>query len=227
MKKNYILLLVLLFVTNSFSYCQTKHTNCNCPKSDYFNPVILSKPDSEFHFKNGNTIVLCGDRNEDTVPNTFTDFILAVCGADTVIDYWDEEDGINLIQRSGDSLFIEDITILPTGQNLDFKPTLWTTDQIYFQGLKVLKKLVVNRQIPKYDKREIQIALKLFESAKGELNDSTMDIAEKLFIATISGSKIARKYFKEFKNKFGELDGAYAEQYEDLTAMIELWDIKK
>ena len=51
-----------------------------------------------------------------------------------------------------------------------------------------------------------------------------MAIVNKLFIATISGDKKARQYFKEFKNKFGTLDGAFSEEYNDLTTMLELWD---
>ncbi len=31
----------------------------------------------------------------------------------------------------------------------------------------------------------------------------------------------------EFKNTFGTLDGAFAEEYSDLTAMLELWDRKE
>jgi hypothetical protein len=69
--------------------------------------------------------------------------------------------------------------------------------------------------------------LKTYETAKPGLDDSKMEIANKLFIATISGDKKARQYFKEFKSKFGTLDGAFSEEYSDLTAMLELWDRKE
>ncbi|HWY35215.1 MAG TPA: hypothetical protein VNX68_11255, partial [Nitrosopumilaceae archaeon] len=98
--------------------------------------------------------------------------------------------------------------------------------KIYFDRQKVVRKLFVNRQIRKYNQDEIKVVLKIYETAKYGLEDSKMEIANKLFIATISGSNKARQYFKEFKNKFGTLDGAFKEEYNELTAMLELWDIK-
>ncbi len=86
---------------------------------------------------------------------------------------------------------------------------------------------MVNTQIKKYSQDEIQSVLKTYETAKSGLADSKMEIANQLFIATISGNKKARQYFKEFKTKFGTLDGAFAEEYIDLTAMLELWDRKE
>jgi hypothetical protein len=86
---------------------------------------------------------------------------------------------------------------------------------------------VVNRQIRKYNQDEIQTVLKVYETAKSGLDDNKMEIANKLFIATISGDKKARQYFKEFNNKFVTLDGAFKEEYSDLTVMLELWDSKE
>ena len=105
--------------------------------------------------------------------------------------------------------------------------TVWTTEKIYFSGQNVIRKLVVNRQIRRYNKVEIQSVLKSYETAIPGFDDSKMEIAYKLFIASISSDKKARQYFKEFKNKFGTLDGSFAEQYNDLTTMLELWDRKK
>ena len=87
--------------------------------------------------------------------------------------------------------------------------------------------LLINRQIRTYSQGEIQSVLKTYETAKTGLDDSKMEMANKLFVATISNSKKARHYFKEFKSKFGTLDGAFAEEYNDLTAMLALWDRKQ
>lgn len=54
-----------------------------------------------------------------------------------------------------------------------------------------------------------------------------MEIANQLFFATISGDKTARKYFNNFENKFGTLDGAFAEEYNDLKGMLKQWDNNK
>ncbi len=203
-------------------YGQTKSVSCDCPKTEYAG----TKADTIFHLSNGKTIVLCGYKNPDSKPTTFSEFILSVCGQDTIIDFW----GAVLTCRlkvNKDTLLVDELQNLPTGKNFKYQETVWKTDKIYFNEKRVVRKLVVNRKIRKYDQNEIQSVLKSYETAKSGLDDSKMVIANKLFIATISGDKKARQYFKEFKNKFGTLDGAFSEEYSDLTAMLELWDRKE
>jgi hypothetical protein len=118
---------------------------------------------------------------------------------------------------------VEQLQNLPTGKNFKFQETIWTTEKIYFTKQKLIRKIVVNKQIRTYSQDEIQSVLTTYETAKTGLDDSKMEMANKLFIATISGSKKARHYFKEFKSKFGTLDGAFEKEYSDLTAMLELW----
>ncbi|RAR70627.1 hypothetical protein CLV55_11027 [Flavobacterium aciduliphilum] len=198
---------------------QSNKAWCDCPKTQY----VGIKADTTFHFSKGKTIVLCGYKNPESKPTTFSEFILAVCGQDTIIDFW----GAVLTCRlrvNKDTLLVDQLQNLPTGKDFKFQETIWTTEKIYFKRQKLVRKLVVNRQIRKYRQEEIQSVLKTYETAKSGLDDNKMVIANKLFIATISGNKKARQYFKEFKNKFGSLDGAFAEEYSDLTAMLELWD---
>ena len=57
--------------------------------------------------------------------------------------------------------------------------------KIYFTGQKVVRKLVVSRQIRKYTQAEIQTVLKAYEIEKAGLDDNKMIIANRLFIATI------------------------------------------
>jgi hypothetical protein len=70
--------------------------------------------------------------------------------------------------------------------------------------------------------------LQEFEIRKKGHYKEKMDLANKLFIASISDSDKARKYFVEFKDKFEvhDGDGAYAEEYHDLKEMLNLWDMK-
>jgi hypothetical protein len=206
-------------LTSAFG--QENKVACDCPKTQYAG----TKSDTTFHLSNGKTIVLCGYKNPDSKPTTFSEFILAVCGEDTIIDFW----GAVLTCRlkvNKDTLLVDQLQKLPTGKNFKFQETIWTTEKIYFSGQKLVRKLEVNRQIKKYCQDEIQTVLKTYETAKPVPDDSKMEIANKLFIATISGDKKARQYFKEFKSKFGTLDGAFTEEYGDLTAMLELWDRK-
>lgn len=203
-------------------YGQTKSTSCDCPKTQFAG----TKADTTFYLSNGKTIVLCGYKNSDSKPTTFSEFMLSVCGQDTIIDFW----GAVLTCRlkvSKDTLLIDQLQNLPTGKNFKFQETTWTREKVYFNGQELVRKLVVNRQIGKYNQDEIQSVLKTYETAKPGLDDSKMELASKLFIATISGDKKAIQYFKEFKNKFGTLDGAFSEEYIDLTAMLELWDRKE
>lgn len=203
----------------TFVYGQTNTVSCDCPKTQFAG----TKADTTFHLSNGKSIVLCGYKNPDSKPTTFSEFILSVCGQDTIIGFW----GAVLTCRlkvHKDTLLVDQLQNLPTGKNFKYQETVWTTEKIYFRRQKLVRKLVVNRQIRKYNQDETQTVLKTYKTAKSGLDDSKMEIANKLFIATISGDKKARKYFKEFNNKFGILDGAFKEEYSDLTAMLQLWD---
>jgi hypothetical protein len=213
--------IILTVLTFSSAFGQTQKVSCDCPKTNYAG----TKTDTTFHFSNGKIIVLCGYKNPDSKPTTFSEFVLAVCGQDTIIDFWGAVQTCNLKMKK-DTLLVDQLQNLPTGKNFKYQETVWTTEKIYFIGQKVFRKLVVNRQIRKYSQDEIQTVLKIYETAKPGLDDSKMEIVNKLFIATISGNKTARQYFKEFKTKFGTLDGAFQEEYGELTKMLELWDKK-
>lgn len=212
----------MTFLTFGTAFGQTNKVSCNCPKTQFAG----TKPDTTFYLSNGKTIVLCGYKNPHTKPTTFSEFILTVCGQDTIIDFW----GAVLTCRlkvNKDTLLVDQLEDLPVGKNFKFKEIVWTTEKIYFNGQKITRKLGVNRQIRKYNQDEIQSVLKAYETAKPGLEASKMAIANNLFMATISGDNKARQYFKEFKSKFGILGGSFSEEYSDLTAMLKLWDKKE
>ena len=214
-----IFILTVLALTNVLG--QDNKVICDCPKTQFAG----TRADTTFYLSNGKTIVLCGYKNPESKPTTFSEFILAVCGQDTIIDFWGAVQTCRL-NVNKDTLFVSELKNLPTGKNFKYQETVWTTEKIFFNGQKVVRKLFVNRQIKKYNQDEIQTVLKAYETAKSGLDECKMEIANRLFIATISGDKKARQYFKEFKNKFGTLDGAFAEEYSDLIAMLDLWDKK-
>src|SRR5690606_31146401 len=96
-------ILMFLLICNTV-YGQT----CDCPKTMYAG----TKADTIFHLSNGKTIVLCGWKNPNSNPITFSEFILSVCGQDTIIDFW----GAVLTCRlkvNADTLFVEQIEKFP------------------------------------------------------------------------------------------------------------------
>lgn len=218
MKRQFVIILIVFFNLSPV-FAQSKKTSCDCPKTKYAG----TKPNGIFHFSNGKTIVLCGYKNLESKPATFSEFILAECGQNNIIDFW----GALLTCRlkiEKDTLLVEQLQNLPIGNNFTNQETVWATEKIYFYKEKIVRKFRVNRQIKKYNQDEIKAVLKTYESAKSGLDDNKMEIANKLFMATISGNKKARYYFEEFYTKFGVLDGAFKEEYSDLTAMLQLWD---
>lgn len=217
----YITTILTLLISASV-YGQIRKVSCDCPKTQYAG----TKADTTFFLSNGKAIVLCGYRNPDSSPVTFSEFILAVCGQDTIIDFWEAELTCRL-KVHDDTLLVDQLQNLPTGKNFRFQETVWATEKIHFSGPKLVRKIVVNREIGGYTREEIQAVLQSYETAKPKIDNSKMEIANKLFVATISGSNKARQYFSEFKTKFGTLDGAFAEEYNALTAMLELWDNKE
>jgi hypothetical protein len=219
MKTYLIFFLAFNFAKTSFG--QIKNISCDCPKK-YYSDI---KEDTIFHFLNGKALVVCGYKNPD-VPITFSEFVIAVCGHDTIIDFWDATLTCRLKFKK-DTLCVEELQNLPIGKNFEYQEIVWTTEQIYFDEQNVIKKLFINKQIRKYNQAEIQSVLKEFERAKFGFDENKSVILNRLFIATISGNKIARKYFGEFEHKFGTLDGAYAEEYGDLREMLGVWDKKQ
>jgi hypothetical protein len=213
------LIIILIGLSFATVFGQNEIRSCDCLKTQFAG----TKADTTFQLSNNKTIVLCGYKNPESKPTTFSEFILAVCGQDTIIDFWGAVFTCRL-EVNKDTLLVKQLQNLPTGENLKYQETVWTTEKIYFKGQKVVRKNFVNRQIRKYTQDEIQTVIKTYESAKAGLGDNKMEIANKLFISTISGDNRARQYFSEFKTKFGTLDGAFAEEYNDLTAMLKLWD---
>ena len=202
------------------AFGQNRET-CGCPKNEFAG----TKAETTFYFTNGKTIALCGYRNPESKLTTFSEFVLSVCGSNKIIDFW----GATLtcrLKTDGDTLFVEQIENLPTGKNFNYQPTVWSIEKIYFKGQQVRRSLAINRKIRKYNPTEIKAVLQSFRTAETGLSDKAMELGNMLFIATISGDKTARQYFKDFRTHFGVLDGAFKEEYNDLVAKLELWDKK-
>lgn len=216
-----LLIFFLLLTSLTSLHGQIRLTSCSCPQTQYSD----TKADTTFSLSNDRTIALCGYKNPDTRPTTFSEFVLYVCGQDSIVDFW----GATLTCRlkvNKDTLLVEQIENLPTGMNQKFQQTVWTTEKIFFKKGKTSRLLKVNTGIQKYTDKEIKLILTEFENTKNGYDEKKMELVYKLFIASISGSKTARQYFQDFGNKFWTLDGADREEYNDLIAMLGLWDKK-
>ena len=220
--QRHFIIITLTILISIIASGQTKNKNCNCPKNEHAGTT----PDTTFKLSNGKEIVLCGFKNPESKPINYSEFVLAVCGQSKIIEFWDATVTCYLKVKK-DTLFVEDLVNLPTGKNRACKETIWATDKIFFKGETPIKIYAVNKKIPKYTRLEIMRTLKEYEISNRELSDNKMELANRLFVATISGDKKARKYFKEFRTKFGALDGAFSEEYSDLAAMLVQWDRQK
>jgi hypothetical protein len=209
--------IAFLFVC-SFGFSQSKE-ECFCPKSDI---TQLQRADTVFTFSNNKKIGLCGYKEIINDENYYSEFVISECGSDKVIDSWDGT--LNCHAKfANEKLIIETLLPLPLGLDYEYKDFVWSTEAFYFKGDKLERKFQVNKAIKKYNQNQVQEVLREFEKASGKLDDNKMVLCNKLFVASISNSEKAKKYFQEFETKFGELDGAFAEEYKELKEKLKLW----
>ena len=226
----YIVFIFFSLFADNFLQAQSQITTCNCPPNQ--TSLIAKKADTVFHLSNGKSIALCG--HKDTIDGKvfYREFELAACGESQIIKFWG---AIQLCQLRviKDTLFVQEMEELPNGKNMQNRWNIWTIERIYFKNGKAIKDFNVNKNIPKYNKQQIQSSLDQYERAvKSTKNAAIIDnvnmkIADKLFIGAISGSEPARSYLKNFDKHFGGLDGEYLERYDDLIRKLQQWDTNK
>lgn len=218
--KTHHLTIIICFLSIVCSYGQIKNTSCVCAKNQFTGTTI---PDTIFTLSNNKKIAICGYRNLESAPTTFSEFVLSVCGEESIIDFWDATT-ICQLETKKDTLLVNELYILPIAKKLGPQEAIWITDKIYFKGNKLIRDSKVNRKIRKYNSSEILEVLKKYESEIVKTDFDKIEFASKLFVATISGSEKARNYFILFPSKFKMLDGGYKEEYDELVEMLKLWD---
>ncbi|MFD2966428.1 hypothetical protein [Sphingobacterium bambusae] len=193
--------------------------SCHCPE----NKFASTEADTVFRFSSHEGIALCGYRLQDEGQMLFSEFVLTVCGTDTIIDFWDALELCD-VSLEDDTLYVNHITSLPTGDNFALVPQIFLIERMYFLNGKLLRTKDVNRTVSTYEPAQIEQVLTAYRQIDSRLDDKTMLLANMLYVATISGSEEARRYFSEFDNRFEELDGAYAEEYHFLQRLLQAWD---
>lgn len=183
-----------------------------------------TRADTTFYLSNGKTIVLCGYKNPESKPTTFSEFILAVCGQDTIIDFWGAVQTCRL-NVNKDTLFVSELKNLPTGKNFKYQETVWTTEKYSSMDRRLLENFSLTDKSKIQSRRNTNCVKSIRNSKVWTWRMQNGNCKQTIYCYNFGWQK-ARQYFKEFKNKFGTLDGAFAEEYSDLIAMLDLWDKK-
>ena len=212
--------LLLLFIPFA-AFSQSKNADCNCPISKF----AETKADTVFHLSRSKSIVLCGYNVKDIIKGKklFSEFVLSVCGSDTIIKFWGAVLICDVI-TSGDTLLVQTIYDLPVGKSMEYRQAVWNTEHIYFKNDKLFRDSVINRGLPKYTPQQIAAVLDLYQRLPNANNDTTSDLADKLLISTMSGSKKARAYLVNFRQKFTALSGVNWEDYDTKIRMLNAWE---
>ncbi len=229
-------LFTYLFILTSIFYVsgQSDPNDCYCPKRISDGTMTESKPDTTFTFSNGRKIILCGSaKNIINGEIGFSDFVLLKCkdevllaedliASDTILEKSDATSNYK-INFDKDTLRIIQLKYLPTGINRVYTLTNWRIESVYFEDATEVYTNELNFSIRKYTNQEISETLHEYEIAKAGNPHNLEEIANHLFISTISGDGTAKIYFEEFEAQFGQLDGGVAEEYKDLKAMLSTW----
>lgn len=221
MEKTFLLALFSIILSTTL-YAQANNTECGCPVNQFTDV----NAEAVFSFSNDRAIAVCGYKNTDDTHPTYSEFVLAVCGENKVIDFWDATTVCRLTSHN-DTLFVQELYPLPIADNFEFEETVWTTEKIYFTDNKVNRKKSVNSGIRKYSAAEIQEVLETYRNAGSGFDESKMKIANQLFVAALSGSKQAWRSFTEFKDRFDVPDGAYSQEYRVLKEMLAQWEAQE
>jgi hypothetical protein len=121
------LVFILTFGLTINSLGQTLDKECNCPRNEFAG----TKTEVIFSLTTGK-IGLCGYVENKDNEKLFSEFVLAVCGQDKIIAFWDAVT-VCRIKTNKDTLRIEELKNLPTGEDLKFVSTVWRIDKILFQ----------------------------------------------------------------------------------------------
>ncbi len=203
-------------------FSQTKKANCDCPKE-----MAGSKIDTIFRLPDGKAIALCG-YTQSPKDSDLSEFALMDYQTGQRIGVWGSFSSCS-IQEKGDTLVVHENKNFPVGKNYSYQYSAWTKTDIFNKKGKWIVQHRFDSGIKKYTSKQIAAVIHQYDTtpSTAKKTENVMLIAYKLFIATISGSKEARIRLLNFDKKYGELDGAWAEGYDDLMGMLKSWEDKK
>ncbi|TPE42687.1 hypothetical protein [Pontibacter mangrovi] len=193
-----------------------------CAASEFAGP----KPDTAFIFSNGSKLLICGYSEKKDGKNIYSEFVLSVCGNDSIIGFWSAVEEYELVFVQ-DTLQLQKLELLAMGDHRDLVKVKWLTESFYYENGSLLREKKLNPKV-KYRQSQIDQSLQEYESTQWqkqneatiEYTEGKMKLANSLMLAAASGSEKAEVYFKEFKNKF-QPDGAYLEWYQQMADLLD------
>lgn len=213
-----ILVQLLAMVNNSNGQVnQLNAIHCKCADNSH---THRTKPDTLFMIPSIGNVALCGNISEIKKDIYFTEFDLSLCGVDTIIKYWHALQFCQ-IKIIKDGFIVREMKYLPIGADQLDKFIAWTNEEFIFENNSIIRNLTINKEIPLYTKKQIKSAISSYKNSDKENQDEIVLIISKLFMASISGSSKAKKYFNSLNSKF---DAANAERYDELQKMLIAWD---
>jgi len=212
MKRLYYVLII--FILGHSALGQTRKPSCPCP-----DPELRSQPTMIFDFGKGKRINLCGYREEGRKDTVFSAFELYQC--DRVLDRGDET-GTSKFTRRNDTLFLQEISLLPVGKNFEMVAMPFRVRKFYFQKDFVHDSTYYLPTPPRYTTAQINKVLQQYAQL-GNNADSINRVAHCLLWAYISGSSKAGECLNRIKGKFEVYDGAIAEEFEETWAQYRWW----
>ena len=193
---------------------------CPCPSDSNFGNQ--PKPLKTFTFSGKQTIGLCGDFEKTKHDTIYSECSLYICGQPKAIGEWGALEPFK-IRKQKDTLFVDDLYYLPTGKNLAEVQTTFYIHKFFFKNSQLQEVDFFRKGVRLYNKKEIAQVLNQYKGLSKGNSDHTIEVANRLFWAYVSGSKQAEIYFTKIEEKFGPFDGAIAEEWDDIWATYLLW----
>jgi hypothetical protein len=218
---NHLILLqnfTLLFLLISFACCsQIPNKDCVCSKNEYVTKKI---PDTIFTFSNHKSIYVCGFREIQNKKLVYSEFVIGTCGEDTILGFWGALKNCSIF-RNQDTVMVGEFSRLPVGDKFSIKQTILIANRFYYSSNSLVRDTIINSNIRKYSTTEIQKVLMEYERFKIAKDKNGVSLLNKLFVATISGSGKAEKWFYEM----GEINnnGELSELYDELNELLRVW----
>jgi hypothetical protein len=225
MKYLFVSFCVLFLYISAFA--QTKAPVCYCPTASKWGPKYEkgTKANRIFDLGNGQSIALCGYAEKKLIrgKTLYSEFVLSACGSADAIGVWGALETCN-IETANDTLLVNILKLLPATPKATETYFTWTTERFYYTQMKLKRTITINPELPKYSPTQIGVVLSLYDQHNvNDNSDAVAELADKLLLCALSGSKQAENDLRNFSKKFKNLDGATAESYDNTYRMFQLW----